>query len=110
MAHYLVRGRPRDGAIDELRERLRAEAFVDLEPFGAALTRSLRNARRDGDTVVWEEEDYCSPPLAEEREAVLDEYFEDIRGERVERGEGWGQIESLDRLFPALADGRSSGS
>jgi hypothetical protein len=29
-----------------------------------------------------EEEDYCSPPLAQERAAVLDTYFDDITVER----------------------------
>jgi hypothetical protein len=30
------------------------------------------------------EEDYCSPPLAMERESVLDQYFNDIEVLRVE--------------------------
>jgi hypothetical protein len=55
--------------------------------------------------VVWEEEDYCRPPLAQEREAVLDRYFEDLSVERVERGSGWEQISDLPPLFPALATG-----
>jgi hypothetical protein len=32
---------------------------------------------------MWVEEDYCSPPLAMERESVLDRYFDDITVERV---------------------------
>ena len=27
---------------------------------------------------LWIEEDYCNPPLAMERESVIDRYFEDI--------------------------------
>ena len=72
MAHYLVRGRPRTARLQELEDRLRAQAFVDLEPFGRALTKGLRDARVERAGAVWEEEDYCSPPLAEERAAVLD--------------------------------------
>jgi len=53
--------------------------------------------------AVWEEEDYCRPPLAEERAAVLDEYFDQLRVERVEHGAGWEQIAALPPLFPTLA-------
>jgi hypothetical protein len=53
---------------------------------------------------VWEEEDYCSPPLAEERAAVLDDYFEEIEVEKVQKGGGWQQIKNLPKLFPTLAD------
>jgi hypothetical protein len=33
--------------------------------------------------MIWSEEDYCSPPLAMEREAVLDRYFTDIKVEGI---------------------------
>ena len=102
MAHYLVRARPRPGKLDELEDRLRDDAFVELQPFGRALTQGLRGARMEGDGAVWEEEDYCSPPLAEERAAVLDSYFEGIAVEPVAEGEGWRRIESLPPLFPDL--------
>ena len=48
--------------------------------------------------ATWEEEDYCSPPLAEERAAVLDNYFDQISVERVDAGEGWKRIEALPKL------------
>jgi hypothetical protein len=102
MAHYLVRARPRRGKLDELQAQLRADAYVDLQPFGRALTRGLRGARIEGEGAVWEEEDYCSPPLAEERAAVLDAHFEDITVEPVVPGEGWRRIERLPPLFPDL--------
>jgi hypothetical protein len=102
MAHYLVRARARPEKLDELAEQLAADAFVDLEPFGRALTKGLRGARIDGDRVVWEEEDYCAPPLAEERAAVLDEYFDGIAVEPVAEGEGWRRIKALPHLFSHL--------
>ena len=102
MAHYLVRARPRQGKLDELQARLQQDAFVDLQPFGRALTQGLCGARMEGDGAVWEEEDYCSPPLAEERAAVLDSYFEGIAVEPVAEGEGWRRIEDLPPLFPDL--------
>jgi hypothetical protein len=106
MAHYLVRARPRAARLKELEDRLRAQAFVDLEPFGRALTKGLRDARVDVAGAVWEEEDYCSPPLAEERAAVLDAYFDELTVEPVAQGRGWQQIRALPPLFPELAGRR----
>lgn len=100
MAYYLVSARPIDERLPDLAEQLEAGAFNDLQPFGPTLTRSLQNARvTDEGRAVWEEEDYCSPPLAQEREAVLDEYFRDIEVEPVEEGQGWQRIEDLPRLW-----------
>jgi hypothetical protein len=102
MAFYLVRAQPRIARLPELEERLRAQAFVALEPFGRALTTGLRNARVEPAGAVWEEEDYCAPPLAQERAAVLDAYFDGIAVEPVAKGEGWRRIEALPHLFPKL--------
>jgi hypothetical protein len=102
MTHYLVRARAKPEKLDELAQRLAADAFVDLEPFGRALTRGLRGARVEGDGVIWEEADYCSPPLAEERAAVLDAYFEDLAVEAVAKDEGWRRVAALPLLFPEL--------
>jgi hypothetical protein len=50
-----------------------------MKPFGHALQYSLENARIDDNEnlhyAIWVEEDYCSPPLAMERESVLGRYF-----------------------------------
>jgi hypothetical protein len=99
MAHYIVRAKPKPEQLAELRNRLDENAFANLRPFGKALTYSLENARVDPDGVAtWEEEDYCSPPLAQERAAVLDRYFNEIEVEQVNAGEGWKRIESLPKL------------
>jgi hypothetical protein len=101
MAYYLVRAKPRSERMDELAAKLDEEAFVGLRPFGEAITKGLMGARQQPDgRVVWEEEDYCSPPLAMERAAVLDRYFTDIEVERVHEGEGWAQIQGLPYLNP----------
>ncbi len=104
MAHYLVTATPREDLLAELSERLERDEFRPLRPFGRALTASLRRARRlpDG-KALWEEEDYCRPPLAQEREAVLDRYFEEISVERVLEGTGWALIEAFPAMFPELA-------
>jgi hypothetical protein len=103
LAYYLVTAVPRKARIRELHKRLVRNEFVHLQPFGRALTKSLRSARQFPDGLaVWEEEDYCRPPLAQERAAVLDDYFDDLKVETVREGEGWGRIEGLGRLFPDL--------
>ncbi|MDR7542927.1 MAG: hypothetical protein QN120_01605 [Armatimonadota bacterium] len=105
MAYYLVRARAREDRLTALRARLDRHEFTPMRPFGRSLTRALEGARRDPQTgeAVWEEEDYCSPPLAMERAAVLDEYFEELRVERVREGEGWRRLEGLPSLWEAPA-------
>lgn len=97
MAQYLVTARPKSDRLDELRGRLEAGEIAKMRPFGEALDRSLRGAKtsREG-YALWEEEDYCSPPLAMERVAVLDHYFDDLMVERVDQGQGWARVR--DRL------------
>lgn len=105
MAFYLVSAVPKHGLMEELSQRLARDEFVGLRPFGPTLSRSLKGARlrRDG-VAIWEEEDYCRPPLAEERAAVLDDYFLDLRVEPVSEGGGWKGIEALPRLFPEFEE------
>ena len=105
MAFYLVRGRPDPKRLAELREKLVAGAFEGWRPFGMALSASLERARFDHATgeAVWEEEDYCVPPLAQEREAVLDHYFTGLTVQPVKKGEGWARIAHLPSLWDAGA-------
>ncbi len=105
MAYYLVSGIPKNQHLEELADRLAREELVVLQPFGAGLHSSLRNARirRDG-VAVWEEEDYCQPPLKEERATVLDRYFDDLRVDAVPKGEGWRQIDAYPLLFPEFTE------
>ncbi|MGH2980625.1 MAG: hypothetical protein ACRDKV_01100 [Solirubrobacterales bacterium] len=99
MAFYLVRAEPKSERLAQLRSELDRDAFVEMRPFGRALTKGLEGARAEAGAAVWEEEDYCSPPLAQEREAVLDDYFGSIEVEPVEPGEGWKRIEALPSLY-----------
>ena len=105
MAFYLVTAKAKPGRLDDLEQRLSREEFRPLRPFGEALSLSLNGARLQPDgTAVWEEEDYCRPPLAEERAAVLDHCFDDIAVKPVERGAAWRKIAALPRLFPGLVE------
>ena len=109
MAYYLVRALPRDENLPQLGRELARKAFIDMRPFGHSLTLGLNGARRlDDGRAIWEEEDYCSPPLAMERAAVLDRYFEEIVVESVERDAGWQQIVDLPLFFPNLEDQQPS--
>ncbi len=110
MAHYLVTAKPKSDRLPDLQQNLQRKAYVAMRPFGQALTYSLHHARLRGDGyAVWEEEDYCSPPLAQERAAALDEFFDELSVTPVEMGAGWAEIEDLPPLFPELTtDSKSS--
>jgi hypothetical protein len=101
MAHYLVIARPKPDRLGVLIGNLRKNVYASMRPFGEAMTYSLENARlRQDGYATWEEEDYCSPPLAQERAAALDEFFDDLNITPVREGTGWERIEELPRLFP----------
>lgn len=100
MAYYLVQAKPIDALRNELRQRLDSGEISVMRPFGRALQYSLDNARiQENGIAIWEEEDYCVPPLAQERAAILDTYFKDLNVERVDHNKGWEQIESLPRMW-----------
>ncbi len=103
MAYYLVKAKPVQELLAELRQRLERGEIEKMRPFGSSLHSSLENARLQKSGIgIWEEEDYCRPPLAQERAAILDNYFIDLHVERVEEGDGWQQIERLPGMFETL--------
>jgi len=100
MAYYLVQAKPRDHLLEELRQRLNSGEILILRPFGKALQYSLDHARiQENGIAIWEEEDYCVPPLAQERAAILDTYFVDLHVEEVNQTEGWQRIELIPGLW-----------
>jgi hypothetical protein len=100
MAFYLVEAKPHLHKLKSLRERLDQSVIKKLKPFGNTLHQSLINARlKPNGFAIWEEEDYCSPPLARERAAILDHYFNQLRVKSVTEGEGWQEIEGLPTLW-----------
>lgn len=100
MAYYLVKAKLLESKRSELAKRLEAGEVRQMKPFGKALDYSLKNARVAGDGFwIWEEEDYCSPPLAMERATLLDTYFTDLSVEKVEKDEGWQRIEHLSQVW-----------
>lgn len=100
MAYYLVKAKPNTARLPDLRRRLDSGEIETMKPFGESLHESLDNARVDEDGwAIWEEEDYCRPPLAQERAAVLDTYFTGLAVEPVKEGKGWSRIEHLRPLW-----------
>lgn len=102
MAYYLVKAQYQKERLAELRRRLDSGEINQMRPFGTALQYSLDHARLDPqgeDWAVWEEEDYCRPPLAQERAAVLDMYFTNLSVEPVKEGDGWKRIQTLPGLW-----------
>ncbi len=103
MAYYLVIARLKPDRLPALRMNLEQKKYAQVRPFGGSLTYSLNHARlREDGFATWEEEDYCSPSLAQERSAALDEFFDDLVVTPVGRGQGWAEIDNLPRLFPQL--------
>ncbi|MDQ4013581.1 MAG: hypothetical protein M3146_07640 [Thermoproteota archaeon] len=103
MAFYLVKAKPRRELLESLHGELNSGKISKMIPFGKSLQYSLENARIDTEDsafALWVEEDYCSPPLAMEREAMLDRYFNDITVEKVEsENEGWSRLKDKPRLW-----------
>lgn len=101
MTFWLVKAKPITEKLVQLRERLDSGEVSRMRPFGRALDRGLRDARVQPEGyATWEEEDYCTPPLAQERRAVLDTYFSNLTVDDVgESGRGWKQIEDLPSLW-----------
>jgi len=100
MAYYLVQAKPIDERLQDLRRRLDSGEIRSMRPFGRALQYGLDNARlQENGIAIWEEEDYCVPPLAQERAAILDTYFTDLNVQDVVQNKGWEQIDSLPRMW-----------
>lgn len=88
-----------------LRKELDLGKILKLRPFGETLHQGLQNARFDTNNnyALWVEEDYCSPPLAMERESVLDRFFNDITVERISSEEdGWKSIDDKPLLWSTV--------
>ena len=64
-----------------------------------SLQHSLENARIDSNIALWIEEDFCSSPLAMEREAVLHRYFEGTTKKVRSEEEGWKMIGDKPKLW-----------
>ncbi len=101
MVFWLVTAKPRAERLGELKGRLDSREISRMGPFGLSLENGLVNARlREDGIALWEEEDYCVPPLAQERSAVLDYYFDNLTVEDIgDSGRGWEKLTNLPSLW-----------
>jgi hypothetical protein len=100
MAYYLVKAKPLEDLLPALKKRMDEGEIATMEPFGQVLHDGIENARLDENGfALWEEEDKCDPPLKEERQALLEQFFTDISATEVNKGEGWKKIENLPLLW-----------
>ncbi len=103
MAHYLVKAKPRKDRLQELKRWLNSGEIAQMDPFGETLQHSLEQARLDSEGyAIWEEEDYCHPPLAQERAAVLNRYFADLSVTSLEEGDGWNSGAAEEHAYGAF--------
>src|SRR5947208_2093442 len=101
MVFWLVTAKPRVERLGELRRRLNSREISRMRPFGRSLENGLVNAKlREDGLALWEEEDYCVPPLAQEKAAVLDHYFDNLTVEDIgDPGRGWEKLADLPSLW-----------
>src|SRR3989442_12866008 len=111
MVFWLVTAKPRVERLGELRRRLDSREISRMRPFGRSLENGLVNARlREDGSALWEEKDYCVPPLAQERAVVIDHYVDNLTVEEIgDPGQGWEKLTGLPSLWhPAVNKSASS--
>ncbi len=98
MIHH-VRARLRTDTASALLAKLTDGTIASQRPDGAELVASMERAvvNANGETE-WSELCYCDPPLAHERETVLDLHFDDIRTSPIEAYEQYKGHEFMDHL------------
>jgi hypothetical protein len=99
---YRVNARFRTDTAAALRRRLNDGSIAAQKPDGQEIVDSLRRAVvTDAGKVRWSEMCFCDPPLAHERETILDHYFEDVTTDPIESHEqydGRPFMEYLEKL------------
>ena len=99
---YRVTARFKTETAGDLLRRLDEGSIAAQQPDGQEIVASLHRAVVTGaNTVRWTERCFCDPPLAHERETILDRYFGDITTEPVEdyeRYAGKPFVEHLKKL------------
>ena len=96
---YQVRARLRPGAEAALLAKLTDGSVAGQRPDGAEIVAAMERAVLTGDgQVEWSETCYCSPPLAHERETVLDHHFDGISTEEIGACEQYQGTPLMDHL------------
>ncbi len=105
---YKVRARLRPGTEAALLQKLTDGTVAGQRPDGAEIVASMERAVMTGDGhVEWSETCYCSPPLAHERETVLDHHFDDIETAEIgayEQYDGTPEFRDWVNQTPSLGE------
>ena len=81
---YKVCAQLRPGTEAALLQKLTDGTVASQRPDGPEIVASMERAVLTGDGhVEWSETCYCSPPLAHERETVLDHHFDGISTQEI---------------------------
>lgn len=102
---YYVTAQLRTEMAGDLRRALLDDTIRNQKPDGQEIVDSLMRAvvTTDG-AVEWSEVCYCEPPLAHERQTVLDRFFDEISTRPVD-----GYQEHRGRRFVEYLDELASG-
>ena len=96
---YKVCARLRPGTEAALLAKLTDGTIAGQRPDGAEIVASMERAVLTGDgQVEWSETCYCSPPLAHERETVLDHHFDAISTHEIAAYERYDGTPLMDHL------------
>ncbi len=99
---YKVKARFKKETAGDFRRKLTDGTIASQKPDGKEVVAAMQRAvvGSSGD-IEWSERCYCDPPLAHERETVLDHHFDDISTEAIDdyqQAEGRAFMDYLDQL------------
>ena len=96
---YKVCAQLRPGTEAALLQKLTDGTVASQRPDGPEIVASMERAVLTGDGhVEWSETCYCNPPLAHERETVLDHHFDDISTQQIGAYEQYQGTPLMDHL------------
>ena len=76
---YKVKARFKEESAAEFRRKLLDGTIASQKPDGPEMVDSMHRAVvKESGEIEWSELCYCNPPLAHERQTVLDHHFDDI--------------------------------
>ncbi len=82
---YKVTARFREASAAEFSRKLLDGTIANQKPDGPEIVDSMNRAvLKESGEIEWSELCYCNPPLAHERQTILDDYFDDISTEVIE--------------------------
>ena len=82
---YKVIARFKEASAAEFQRKLLDGTIANQKPDGPELVDSMNRAvMKESGEIEWSELCYCNPPLAHERQTVLDHHFDNISTQAIE--------------------------